>query len=287
MKEIKVAVVDDSPFSVTMLTNILTENGFHVVGSANSLQEAVEMVRSLKPDVVTMDMTMPGGDGLECTRAIHEIAPETKVIIVSSMMDEEILHSAKKAKTAGYIQKPVDGEELSLLIRRVMADEEVFAQLMDSYYTAFKEAVCDSFNRFFKAVPQCSAYDAGNDEQTSMGMSVVMGIIGRYGGRMILDMSDETAKRITGLLLKKDEPSKNDLINVLGELSNIIAGNACSFLNKGNNLYGLRVAPPTVVYGERIQISKSDLDTSIYMEAKTALGEILMNVGFNRGGANE
>ncbi len=118
MKEITVVVVDDSPFSVAMISNILTENGFKVVGSANGLKGALEAVKTLKPDVVTMDITMPGADGIECTKAIHKLNPKQKVVIVSSMMDEEILQRAKKAKINGYVQKPVDAEELTLIFKQ-------------------------------------------------------------------------------------------------------------------------------------------------------------------------
>ena len=283
MKEIKVVVVDDSPFSVAMISNILTENGFQVVGSANSLPEAVEAVTKLNPDVVTMDMTMPGADGIECTKAIHAINADVKVIIVSSMMDEEILRNAKKAKAVGYIQKPVDAEEISLLINRIMADEELFVELDRLYYTVFKEALTDTFNKLFKAAPECLPEENSDVEQTSRGISVVMGIIGKYGGRMILDMSDETAKNITSTLLKKDSLTKEQIVNVMGEISNIIAGNACSLMNKSNKLFGLRVAPPTIVYGESIKISKSDLDTVSSAKAATTFGEVYMNIGFNRG----
>lgn len=283
MKEIKILVVDDSPFSVAMITNILEENGFKVVGSANSLKEAAEAAATLKPDVVTMDMTMPDADGLACTHAIHKINPEIKVIIVSSMMDDEIVHKAKKEKIAGYIQKPVDGEELSLLINRIMANEELFIELEKLYFTVFKEALTDTFNRMFKSVPNYAEEASLNSEQKSRGISVVMGIIGKYGGRMILDMSDHTAENITSSLLKKDIPSRDEIINCIGELSNIVAGNACSMMNKSNKLLGLRVAPPTIVYGESIKISKSELDTVSSVKAESELGEVYLNVGFNRG----
>jgi DNA-binding NarL/FixJ family response regulator len=284
MKEIKVVVVDDSPFSVAMISNILVESGFNVVGSANNLSEAVEAVSQLRPDIVTMDMTMPGADGIECTKAIHVVDPEIKVIIVSSMMDDEIVRAARKAKVKGYVQKPVDAEEISLMINRIMADEELFAELEGIYYTVFKEALTDTFNKFFKAVPTFKEEDKNsNQEQNSRGISIVMGIIGKYGGRMILDMSSDTAKNIAASLLKK-EPLKNDeIINVMGEISNIIVGNACSLMNKTNKLLGLRVAPPTIVYGESIKISKSDLDTVSAVNAETVFGEVYINIGFNRG----
>ena len=134
MKETTVVVVDDSPFSVAMISNILTANGFNVVGSANGLEEALEAVRTLSPDVVTMDITMPGADGIECTNAIHKHNPKQKVVIVSSMMDEEIVRRAKKAKISGYVQKPVEAEELTLVLNRVVADEELFIELEGALY---------------------------------------------------------------------------------------------------------------------------------------------------------
>jgi DNA-binding NarL/FixJ family response regulator len=283
MKEIKIVVVDDSPFSVAMLTNILEESGFSVVGSANCLQEAVKAVSESHPDIVTMDMTMPGADGIECTKAIHVVNPDQKVIIVSSMMDDEIVRNARKAKIAGYVQKPVDSEELSLLINRIMADEELFDELDGLYYTVFKEALTDTFNKLFKFVPDYKREDNTDVEQTSRGLSVVMGIAGKYGGRMILDMSNDTAQKIAAALLKKTSLEKDEIVNVMGEISNIISGNACSMLNKSNKLLGLRVAPPTIVYGESIKISKSELGTVSSVKADTHFGEVYMNVGFDRG----
>lgn len=287
MRDTKIVVVDDSPFSVAMISNILGEKGFEVIGSANSLSEAVEAVSTLKPDLVTMDMTMPDADGLECTKAIREIDPNLKVIVISSMMDEEIMRKAKKEKVSGYIQKPVDGDELSLLIRRIMAEEELFVELEQLYFTAFKEALTDTYNKFFKTVPDYKNKKTSNDEYSSRGISVVMGIIGKYSGRMILDMPIHSAKGMASGLLKKDDLPEEYVINVMGEMANIIAGNACSMLNKKNEIWGLRVAPPTVVYGESITISKLKLDTVTSVEADTVLGEIYLNVGFNRSECNE
>jgi DNA-binding NarL/FixJ family response regulator len=283
MKEVTVVVVDDSPFSVAMISNILTSNGFSVIGTAGGLEEAVEVVKRLKPDVVTMDITMPGADGIECTNAIHRINPKQKVVIVSSMMDEEIVRRSRKAKISGYVQKPVDAEELTLALNRVMADEELFVELEGLYTTVFKEALTDSFNKLFKSVPEYQAEIKNNDAQVSRGISVVIGIIGKYSGRMILDMSKETARNMAGIMMNSAELSDEYLVNIVGEVTNIVAGNASSLMNKTNMLFGLRVAPPTIVYGEAIKISKSDFDTVFSVTAVTSFGEIFMNAGFNRG----
>lgn len=283
MREINVVVVDDSPFSIAMISNILTSNGFNVVGSANGLEEAVEAVKNLNPDVVTMDITMPGADGIECTNAIHKINPKQKVVIVSSMMDDEIMRRAKKAKVSGYVQKPVDAEELTLAINRIVADEELFIELDGIYTDVFKEALTDSFNKLFKTVPTYTQQAQDNDAQVSRGISVVIGIIGKYSGRMILDMSNETARNMAGTMMHSDALPDEYIVNIMGEVSNIVAGNACSLMNKTNKLFGLRVAPPTIVYGESIKISKSDFDTVFSVTAESSFGEIFMNAGFNRG----
>ena len=287
MKEIKVVVVDDSPFSVGMLSNILTEKGFLVVGAANSLSEAVDEVTKQKPDVVTMDVTMPGADGFECTKAVHSVDPDIKVVIVSSMMDDEIIRKAKSVKASGYIQKPVDADELALEIHRIMANEELFFELERIYYTVFKEAFHNTWNKFFKSAPVYKEEKNVNGEKKSRGLSVVMGIIGQYGGRMIIDMSSETAKKIAEFLMKTENASNEQVVNVIAEISNVIAGNACSLINKTNDLFGLRVAPPTAVYGEAIKISKSELSTISTVVAETVFGEIYMDIGFNRSGNHE
>ncbi len=283
MKEITIVVVDDSMFSVALISNILTANGFNVIGSANGFEEAVEVVKTLKPDLVTMDITMPGADGIECTNAIHKIIPGQKVIIISSMMDEEIIRRARKAKVSGYVQKPVDAEELTLAVNRVMADEELFIELEELYTDVFKEALTDTFNKLFKSVPKFESEVKNNDAQISRGISVVIGIIGKYSGRMILDMSSETARNMASALTNSDNLSNEYIVNIMGEISNIVAGVACSMTNRTNKLFGLRVAPPTIVYGESIIISKTDFDTVYSVTTGTSFGEVFMNVGFNRG----
>jgi CheY-like chemotaxis protein len=283
MKNCKIVVIDDSMFSVAMLSEMLTNQGFEVLGSANNLEEALEAVRTLKPDLVTMDMTMPGADGLEVTKAIHIMDPNVKVVVVSSMMDDEIVKKAKKVNVSGYVQKPVDAEELALIINRVMADEELFKELEEIYYTVVKETLTDTFNKFFKAVPTFGDENNSNNEQVSHGISVVMGITGKYVGRIIFDTSNETVTNIAVKLLGREPKNTQEMINILAEIANIAAGNTCSMLNRKDKLLGLRVAPPTIVHGESLIISKSDLDTITSSKATTAFGDLYVNVGFKRG----
>ncbi|AGF59359.1 DNA-binding NarL/FixJ family response regulator [Clostridium saccharoperbutylacetonicum] len=283
MKKVNIMIVDDSPFQIALLRDLLTESGFNVVGEASSLEEVIEVAKETKPDLVTMDMTIPGTDGFECTREIHKINPNTKVIIVSSMMDDEIVKKAKKTHVSGYAQKPVDAEELTLLINRVMGDEELFSEVEKLYSPMFKQAVLDIFNRLTKTIPEIVNESNENVEKTSEGISIVMGVIGKYSGRTIFDMSFDTAQNIAKVLLKREPKNHEEMLNVMSEIVNMIAGNACSMMNKKNKVFGLRVAPPTTFHGESINISKAELDITYSADVKTQFGDLSISVGFGRG----
>ena len=283
MKKVNVVIVDDSAFQIALLRDILTEGGFNVVGEASSLEETIEVVTNTKPDLVTMDMTIPGTDGFECTREIHKIDSNIKVVVVSSMMDDEIVKKARKTHVSGYAQKPVDAEELTLLINRVMADEELFSELDSLYSSIFKQALLDVINRTTKTVPEITNESNVNVEKNIEGISIIMGVIGKYSGRAIFDMSFETASNLAKALLKRDPKNNDEILNVMSELSNMAAGNACSMINKKNKLFGLRVAPPTTFHGESISISKAELEAIYAAVAKTQFGDLSMSIGFGRG----
>ena len=283
MKDIKILIVDDSPFQIALHRDALTENGFNVVGEAQSLEEAIEETKKLKPDLITMDMTIPGTDGFECTREIHKIDDSIKVIIVSAMMDDELIKKAKKTKISGYIQKPVDSEELTLLINRVMGDEELHSELELLYPNVFKESIINLFSKLTKTDAEVIDDYNTDKEIHSEGIVAVMGIIGKYSGRMIIDMSFETAQNIVTTLLKREAKDTKELLNVVAEIANMFAGNACSMINKKNKVFGLRVAPPTTFHGESINISKAEIDNNYSAKIKTKFGDLSINIGFKRG----
>lgn len=101
--KIKVLVVDDSGISRDLLSRILTSNpGIEIIGHARSGEEAVAMLRSLKPDVVTMDIHMPGIDGFETTRRIMETQP-LPIVIVSASFDTKDVAQMFRAMEAGAV----------------------------------------------------------------------------------------------------------------------------------------------------------------------------------------
>lgn len=282
MKDVRIVIVDDSAFSVEFIRSILESNGFQVVGVAGTLEEVKAVVKAQKPTLVTMDMTLPGTDGFECSRAIHEIDKDIRVIVISSMMDDEIVKNAKKNKISAYLQKPIDADELVISIKRVMDSEELYQFLKDEYFAVFKEALMDTVNRMTKTLLTYKDTYSSDNECESAGVTTIIGIIGESTGRMLVDMSKETANRLAGAIFRREPKSNDELMAALGEFSNIVAGNACSTLNKKNKALGLRVAPPSILTGENVLISSPDFSTTT-AKAETNFGELLLNVGFKKG----
>lgn len=282
MVNARIVIVDDSFFSVAFIRNILEDNGFEVVGSAGTLEEVRSVVAETRPTLVTMDMTLPGTDGFECIRAIQEIDDGVKVIVISSMMDDEIVKEAEAHKVSAYLQKPIDADALITAINRIIASEELYAVLQDEYFPVFKEALLDALNRMTKTLLTYKEEHSGKNTYESGGMTIIMGIIGKFSGRMLFDLSIETANNIAAAVLRREPRNKDETLAVLGEFANIVSGNACSILNRKNKAFGLRVAPPTILHGESVLISAPNFDTSTAV-ADTVFGEVLLNVGFQKG----
>lgn len=282
MAGIRIVIVDDSSFSIAFIKDILEEKGFEVVGTAGTLEEVRAVVKETSPDLVTMDMTLPGTDGFECIRAVQEIDESIKVIVISSMMDDEIVKEAQDNKVSAYIQKPVDADELITAVNRVMASDEMYEFLKKEYFSVFKESLLDGMNRMTKTLLTFKKEYFDKKEYKSEGMTIIVGIIGRFSGRMLFDLSKESAHKIAAAILKREPKDKDEMTAVLGEFTNIVSGNACSLLNRKNKALGLRVAPPTVLQGDSVLISAPDFNTSNVI-ADTVYGELSLNVGFQRG----
>ena len=115
----RVLIVDDSAFMRSRIARDLTAAGFTVVGEARSGEEGVELYRKLGPDLVTMDLTMRGQDGLAATRSILGNDPRARIVLFSIIDDPELLRQAKEAGVAAAVHKsrPQDLiKELRLLV---------------------------------------------------------------------------------------------------------------------------------------------------------------------------
>ncbi|BAP14227.1 MAG: chemotaxis protein CheY [Alcanivorax borkumensis] len=117
---IKVLVVDDHDLVRTGIARMLDEvDGLQVVGEANSGERAIQMVRELAPEVVLMDLKMPGIGGLEATRKLLRVDEGIRVIAVTMCEDEPFPSRLMKAGAAGYMTKGADLEEMVRAIKIV------------------------------------------------------------------------------------------------------------------------------------------------------------------------
>ncbi len=103
--EPRVLLVDDHDLFRTGLVNLLSEQGVHVVGEAPNGEAALQRVRELAPDVVVMDLNMPGISGVDATREIAAIAPRTRVVVLTISADDEDVVEAVMAGACGYLLK--------------------------------------------------------------------------------------------------------------------------------------------------------------------------------------
>lgn len=102
----RVLIADDAMFMRTMLKDILTKNGYEVAGEAGNGKEAYEQYESLKPDIVTMDITMPEVDGIEGLKLIKAKYPDTNVVMCSAMGQKTMVLDAIQAGACDFIVKP-------------------------------------------------------------------------------------------------------------------------------------------------------------------------------------
>ena len=118
MAEIRVLLADDQQLMREGLRVLLDLNpDIRVVGEAGDGVEAVERARQMQPDVVLMDVRMPGLDGVAATRRLHETCPEVKVIILTTFDDDEYVFEGLRAGAVGYLLKDVPSEQLAEAIR--------------------------------------------------------------------------------------------------------------------------------------------------------------------------
>ncbi len=124
MDKIKVLLVDDHAIMRDGIRALLSlDDDIELVGEAGEGKEAIEKARQLLPDIIVMDIAMPGMDGLEATRRIMKEVPKAKVLILSQHNDKEFILSSIKAGSAGYIPKRALGSELVSAIRALYRGE--------------------------------------------------------------------------------------------------------------------------------------------------------------------
>jgi DNA-binding NarL/FixJ family response regulator len=113
-----VLLVDDHPLVRAGLNTLIsTTDDLEIIGEAAGGEQAVTMADDLEPDVVLMDLSMPGMDGIEATRRILDVNPQVRVVVLTSFADQKRVADALAAGAVGYLLKDCDGREVLAAIR--------------------------------------------------------------------------------------------------------------------------------------------------------------------------
>jgi DNA-binding NarL/FixJ family response regulator len=119
----RILIVDDHPLTRDALAALLVQQGFEVVGEAADGEEALSAAREHEPDVVLLDLTMPGMDGLSALPRIRDEAPACEVVVLTASDSEENLLAAIRAGASGYLLKTESPEQIAAFLRGVVRGE--------------------------------------------------------------------------------------------------------------------------------------------------------------------
>ena len=114
----KILIVDDAAFMRMMIKKLLEKNGFEVVGEAIDGLEAIEKYRSLQPDLVMMDITMPNVTGLEALKAIKQEFPKAKIVMCSAMGQESYVIESIKSGALDFLVKPFQDDKVIETVKK-------------------------------------------------------------------------------------------------------------------------------------------------------------------------
>ncbi|WP_018750925.1 MULTISPECIES: response regulator [Paenibacillus] len=116
----RILIVDDAAFMRMMIRDILTKNGFEVVGEAQDGAQAVEKFKELHPDLITMDITMPEMDGIAALKEIKKMDPNARVIMCSAMGQQAMVIDAIQAGAKDFIVKPFQSDRVIEAINKTL-----------------------------------------------------------------------------------------------------------------------------------------------------------------------
>ncbi len=151
MAKQRILLVDDHEVVRLGLKSLLERHPqFEVVGEASSAREALELVANTHPDVVVMDIRLPGTSGIEACEEITSNYPDTRVLMLTSYAEDEMLFSAIRAGAAGYVLKQIGGDELVHALEAVargeaLLDPAVTQRVFQEVRRAVKEEEASAF----------------------------------------------------------------------------------------------------------------------------------------------
>lgn len=121
----KIMVVDDSRIAQLQLQQILSDSDYEVVACCQSAEEALDAYDRIHPDLVTMDIVMPGMDGLDAARLLLQSHPDARVLMVSSLAYDDTIDEAKRIGALGFVYKPFSHDQILDAIQKAFASVAV------------------------------------------------------------------------------------------------------------------------------------------------------------------
>ena len=195
MSKVRILLVDDHTIvRLGLKTLIGDQPNMEVVGEAGTAAEAVRAAERLRPDVVLMDIRMPGEGGIEATRQITARFPHSKVVMLTSFADDELVVRAIRAGAAGYVLKQVDNAELLRAIEaaargEALLDPATTARLLARVRENERKADEDAFREL-------------SDREMAVLASVARGKTNAEIGRL-LNLSEKTVSNYVSTILEK------------------------------------------------------------------------------------
>ena len=192
---LRILLVDDHEVvRVGVRALIERQPGMEVVGEASTVHEAVSQARQLMPDVVVLDIRLPGGDGLDACRQIKEERPETRIIILTSYADDEMLFDAIACGAEGYVLKEIGSEELLRALERIGRGESLLdPSLTGRVFAKMREA---------RQQERAHAFAGLNNQEMQILARLTEGETNREIGEA-LHLSEKTVRNYVSAILGK------------------------------------------------------------------------------------
>lgn len=182
----RLLLADDHALFRDSLRGLLAQRGVEVVGAAGNGREAFEMARSLRPDVVLMDLAMPEMDGLEATRRISAELPEIKIVVLTASVDDADLFEAIKSGAEGYLLKDLEADKFFALLEGVARGEPALTP-------ALARKLLDEL-KSPRAAAQRENPDALTGRETEVLQQMVRGVTSNRALAAELGVSENTVK---------------------------------------------------------------------------------------------